>query len=179
MSKLINNTFTSGTFSDNINNDYITYGPTTGYSTEIDVNICHKYKDKELEMDTEKHDIIVDVVDNGFMASIGNRKYVFGNLDELDDWISENLETPSKARKTVSDSKDITKIQEDLIRSFEKMCHNHHNIPQRNVDPFNQQIAHKGLKGSRCSGVTSDKTTDNSNVNLSSEILEQLLGKEY
>jgi hypothetical protein len=66
-----------------------------------DVEINGKLTVKDPEMEDNKHDIVIDVADNGFIARIGNNNYVFSDLDELDKWVQENFKTPKKARETV------------------------------------------------------------------------------
>lgn len=59
-----------------------------------DLTTCYSRK--------QEHDIEIEVVDNGFLASIEGRKYIFSTIDELDNWIDENFKTPEQAKKNIN-----------------------------------------------------------------------------
>lgn len=72
----------------------------------------------------ESHDIEIEVVDNGFVATVGAKTFVFSGLSQLDDWIKKNFNTPKNAKKTVKKANGLTETQDKLIDEFEKI-----NIP--------------------------------------------------
>ena len=62
-------------------------------------------EEEKMEQTQVNHDIEINVVDNGFSATIGNRSYVFSDLDELDKWINENFKTPKAGREHINSIK--------------------------------------------------------------------------
>lgn len=93
-------------------------------------------KDDKCDMNKEDtHDTEIEVVDNGFMVSIGDRTYVFSDLDELDKWMLENFKTPKKAKKTVREASGMTQAQKDMLQGFEKLTRNPSTQPYDNLNP--------------------------------------------
>ena len=77
---------------------------------EVDGNIIISgdilTKDKrKMKQEHITHDIEINVVDNGFSATIGSRSYVFSDLDELDKWINENFKNPKAGREHINSIK--------------------------------------------------------------------------
>ena len=67
----------------------------------IDPDFSITSQDKEETVEPKKDNITIEVADNGFIAKIGDRSYVFSDLDSLDGWINENLKTPKKGKEFV------------------------------------------------------------------------------
>ena len=67
------------------------------------------------------NDIEIEVVDNGYIARIGKRVFVFSSLDDLDSWIIDTFKSPSSLRKLLKRSKDSLDINsvKDLIKTYE------------------------------------------------------------
>ena len=86
----------------------------------LDGDICQS-KEKMAGKKSNDNDIEVEVVDNGFMAKIGPKTFVFSNLDELDKWMKDNFSNPKEAKKTIREAKGLTKPQQDLLDTFEKL----------------------------------------------------------
>ena len=67
------------------------------------------------------NDIEIEVVDNGYIAKIGKKVFVFSSLDDLDSWIIDTFKSPSSLRKLLKRSKDSLDINsvKDLIKNYE------------------------------------------------------------
>jgi len=75
-------------------------------------------------------DIELEVVDNGFVAKIGDKTFVFGDIDAVDEWIKDNFGTPTKARKSI---KSIKGTNDNLFGEFDPFTTR---IIQPNVNPY-------------------------------------------
>ena len=43
----------------------------------------------------------LDVVDNGYIAKIGKRIFIFETLDKLNEWFDENFKSPECAKRVI------------------------------------------------------------------------------
>ena len=90
----------------------------------------YQRKEKMESKKSDVNDVEIEVVDNGFMAKIGPKTFVFSDLGQLDDWMKNNFSTPEEAKKTIREAKGVSKQQQDLLDAFEKIDLNIPNMPQ-------------------------------------------------
>jgi len=62
-----------------------------------------------------KHDVYIEVVDNGYLICIGPRASVFTDMESVENWIRENLNTPEKAKDNIMKARGINKTQQGLL----------------------------------------------------------------
>jgi len=84
-------------------------------------------------MDSPSHGIKIKVVDNGYTIDIGPRTIIFGDINKLNEWISENFNTPEVARESIRISKGLTKTQERLLDLTKWPTYNAPNIAVDNT----------------------------------------------
>ena len=122
-----------------------------------DVIIVPTRKDSKMEEVVKSEDAIeVQVVHNGYLVSIGKRSFVFADLDQLDEWVDENMGTINKSKKLVDEALGRDQVfnsnkrmyaSSDMIRGvqstgitttgmdFSEIMKPHHNATSTTVGP--------------------------------------------
>ena len=93
-----------------------------------DIYVDGKIYQKENEvknMKEENHDIKIDVAYNGYIASVGDKQFVFDSINSLTDWLSEVTPDPQKGKKFI-EKHDKTKIgykpfniPDDFVKNYQ------------------------------------------------------------
>lgn len=86
-------------------------------SQEVPGNISNDMNTKNHNLEDD-HDATISVADNGFVVKIGEKLFIFSDLEALDNWVFENFKTPKAARDFVDSSNGINTKQREAIARF-------------------------------------------------------------
>lgn len=134
----------------------------------------YQHEDKVTTKKKQNNDVEIEVVDNGFLARIDKKHFVFSDIDQLDEWIKTNFKTPEEAKKTVREAKGLTKLQDDALDAFKKI-----DFTQPIIQPIQPFAPYTRYPQSTWDTGTTYVTNNTSNTTKSGQsFMNKLFGKK-